>query len=394
MMDDCGLPRLAAALGLWTACGLVAAGCGEPPRAPEAPKRSLGVTGAGAALERLTTEPTTERQPQISPDGKVLLFQVAVFASDTSDIIRQQVLNAVDPNTRANRSVYTSTNCFSNGPAWLPDQSSYVYASNAPGDWSLVRALSAAPNAAVSVVAAHDIAPGASVPEVSPDGTRVAFSVEARGARNIGIIGIDGSRFTLLGEGNMPSWSPDGATLAFVRTVNGYNQLFLVNAVDGTGLVQLTTGETHNDFPSWSPDGQYIVYSTNRGWNRYPYATEKGVFNLYLLKRDGTGVTQLTEGDSIATDPDWGKDGWIYFASNQGGSFDIWRMQVAGVQVGPPLARPTAPPALAPSATPPPATAPGPAVVPPPPASGDGCAKDIDCKGNRVCERGVCVAPK
>lgn len=389
MVDFCRVGPWVAITGLCASTLLAASGCEYVPQTVEAPKRSLAVTGAGAALERLTTEPTTERRPQISPDGHILLFQVTVYESDTSDLIKQEVLNGVNPNTRANRTVYTSTNCLSNGPAWLPDQSSYVYASNASGAWGLVRALSAAPNAAVSVVAAGDIAPGASWPAVSPDGSRVAFSVEVRGVRNIGIIGIDGSRFTLLGEGNMPSWSPDGQTLAFVRTVNGYDQLFLVNAADGTGLVQLTTGEVRNDFPSWSPDGQYIVFSSNRGWNRYSYASEKSVFNLHLCKRDGTGVTQLTEGDTIATDPNWGRDGWIYFASNQGGSFDIWRLKATGVSMGPIVTPPTAP-----APTPPtPATAPtAPGTSPPPPVEG-GCTKDVDCKGNRVCEQGVCVSP-
>ena len=406
MLDHRKLRRLAIMTGLLAAGGLGAASCepvyvpvAAPPVASAAPlppaKKSLAVTGAGAALERLTTEPTTENRPQISPDGRLLLFHVMVFESETSDRIKQEVLNAIDPNTRANRTVYTSTNSFSRDPAWLPDQSSYIYASNAPGDWSLVRALSAAPNAAVSVVAAHDIAPGASWPSVSPDGTRVAFSAQIRGVDNIGIIGMDGSRFTLLGEGSSPAWSPDGGSLTFVRSVNGYDQLFLVNPTDGTGLVQLTTGDTRNDSPAWSPDGQYIVFSTNRGWNRYPYATEKSVYNLYLLKRDGTGLVQLTEGDSIAGDPDWGKDGWIYFSSNQGGSFDIWRLQPAGVALNNPAAPPRSGPSK-PGASGTPTAAPPPPPPPPPTAAPGkpGCAKDTDCKGNRVCERGQCVAPK
>jgi uncharacterized protein len=50
------------------------------------------------------------------------------------------------------------------------------------------------------------------------------------------------------------------------------------------------------------------------------------------------------------------------------------------------------PPATAPT-PPPPATAPAPPPPPPPPAPA-GCGKDTDCKGDRVCVKGECVAPK
>src|SRR5262249_20401555 len=158
----------------------------------------------------------------------------------------------------------TSTNSLSDHPVWLPDQSSYVYSSNSPGDWSLVRALTASPNAAVNVIASGEIAPSASWPTVSPDGKRVAFSTTIRGVLTIGVINLDGSRLTLIGEGTTPAWSPDGKQLAFSRSVSGHDHLFLVNADTGTDLIQLTSGEFEHMSPSWSPDGQYIVFSTNR----------------------------------------------------------------------------------------------------------------------------------
>lgn len=55
----------------------------------------------------------------------------------------------------------------------------------------------------------------------------------------------------------------------------------------------------------------------------------------------------------------------------------------------PPMKVPGAP------AAPPAAPAPYPALAPAaPPATPGGCAKDVDCKGDRVCEQGVCVAPR
>ena len=299
---------------------------------PASPTKVLSVTGAGSALERVTADPVMEVQPTISPDGRILLFEVRV--DDRTRGIKQNTLVAVNPETRAQRTLYTSTNSLSSYPAWLPDQSSYVYTSNSPGQWSLVRALAAAPNAAVTIIASGEVAPNASSPSVSPDGKRVAFSAQIRGVQNVAVVGTDGSRLTLLGEGGSPSWSPDGSLVAFARAVNGVPQLFLVNPDTGTGLVQLTSGEFESHSPAWSPDGRYLVFGTNRGGQQ----NQGPVNNLFIIDRDGTNMTQLTDGDSRSVTPSWGADNWIYFASDQSGNFDIWRLQPTGRYSG--LARP------------------------------------------------------
>ena len=364
-------------------------GCVPPEAAVEAKaevKKQLGVTGAGSALERLTSDPVTETHPSISPDGHLLLFEVRVYENDTSDEIKQQTLVGIDPNTRAQRTLFTSTNSLSDHPAWLPDQSSYVYASNSPGDWSLVRALTAAPNAAVNVIASGEIAPAVSWPTISPDGKRVAFSTNIRNTQTIAVINLDGSHLTLLGEGSTPAWSPDGRQLVFSRTVNDHEHLFLISADTGTDLIQLTTGEFDHTAPSWSPDGHYIVFSTNRGWNTYPGGSAKRIRNLYLLAKDGTGLTQLTSGDASSESPCWGKDQWIYFASNQSDNFDIWRLRPSGGYAN--LESPRAP---APSPDQEHQDHATPMSVVPAPAQAAGCVKDTDCRGDRICEKGACV---
>ena len=58
----------------------------------------------------------------------------------------------------------------------------------------------------------------------------------------------------------------------------------------------------------------------------------------------------------------------------------------------PPAPPPTPPPATDPDAGAPPSDADGGAAPPAP--SGDGCVKDTDCKGDRICEAGRCVSPK
>ena len=306
--------------------------CSKPPCDPakESCKvtittHALSVTGGGQALSRITKEPVEERYPAISPDGKTLLFTVKTYGANHA--IREATIDGVDPDTGARRTLYTATSTMAGAPSWLPDGSVFVYPSNAPGQWSVVRALSNSPNAAVSVITSGD---GAARPSVSPDGTHVAFSTTIRGTWNVAVSGIDGSQLTLLGEGDNPAWSPDGSRIAFTRNVNGHDHIFLADAKTGTNLVQITSGDVDDDLAAWSPDGKVIVFASNRGWNTRKGGGEDTTANLFVLNPDGTGLTQLTDGDGFSLDPAWGFDGWIYFSSNQAGNFDLWRLKPAG----------------------------------------------------------------
>lgn len=93
-----------------------------------------------------------------------------------------------------------------------------------------------------------------------------------------------------------------------------------------------------------------------------PTRNDVGAENIYLVRPDGSGVTKLTDGDVRCTAPNWGRDGWVYFASDALGNFDIWRLQpvdefAAHVEVAaepaPRAADAAEAPATAPQAAPP-----------------------------------------
>jgi Tol biopolymer transport system component len=72
------------------------------------------------------------------------------------------------------------------------------------------------------------------------------------------------------GQGIEPTWSPDGKRLAFASTrggTDGLYAIFLINR-DGTGLTQITDRGLNAHYPVWSPDGQRLAFSARPSeWN-------------------------------------------------------------------------------------------------------------------------------
>jgi Tol biopolymer transport system component len=120
-----------------------------------------------------------------------------------------------------------------------------------------------------------------------------------------------------------PSVSPDGYRIAFTSDVaeTGNFDVYVINR-DGTGLRRLTTEAGIDAEPDWSPDGQTIAFNSERD----------GDAELYVMRRDGRGVTQVTRNNVVAdTQPDWSPDGRrLAFTSDAGGNPDIWVIDANG----------------------------------------------------------------
>jgi Tol biopolymer transport system component len=73
------------------------------------------------------------------------------------------------------------------------------------------------------------------------------------------------------GQGRAPTWSPDGKRLAFESnrgSVVGLYSIFLINR-DGTGLTQITDANLNADHPVWSPDGSQLAFSARQSiWTK------------------------------------------------------------------------------------------------------------------------------
>lgn len=157
-------------------------------------------------------------------------------------------------------------------PSWYPD-GRHLVAMDA-GDFVL-RRFALDGGATVAVTDHARVLAG--MPSVSPDGRWIAFA----GQKNLGqtydqsrnviwLAGVDGQLRTLEAEplqGRAPVWSPDGARLAFESdrgSPDGRYAVFII-AKDGTGLTQITPYALNATHPVWSPDGKHMVFAIQAG---------------------------------------------------------------------------------------------------------------------------------
>ena len=221
------------------------------------------------------------------------------------------------------------------GPVVSPDGQSIAVASYLGGSWNGIYLLDRFGKGRTKLVGHSHFD---TTPAWSPDGTKLAFGSDLPGPYGdygrIFIVNRDGTGLRQLtpettdytNDGG-PSWSPDGTRLVFTR--NG--ELFLINA-DGTGLI--STGVS-GEYPAWSPDGTQIAYGSNGAGYLGLFAmdlsyrprrltipvvadqiprwspdglqlvfqrVEGGVFHLYKIRADGSGVTRLS---TVTQDESW-----------------------------------------------------------------------------------------
>ncbi len=136
-------------------------------------------------------------------------------------------------------------------------------------------------------------------PSWSPDGRRVAFCSSRSGSPQIYTMtpaGKDISRLTFEGNYNCsPVWSPDGRTIAYAGRANsGGHQIFTIPAAGGDPR-QLTDTASNED-PTWSPDSRYIAFARRSG----------SATKLFMVDAlSGRWVQQLTHGSSDDKAPSW-----------------------------------------------------------------------------------------
>ena len=147
---------------------------------------------------------------------------------------------------------------------------------------------------------------------------RVETSAPGATASSPPVVSISSTR-----RDDMPQLSPDGRRVAFTSDRSGEWEIWLADP-DGSNAVQLTSmGARATGYPHWSPDGELIVFHSNL----------EGQWEVYVIPAAGGKPRNLTSHPAIDAFPSFSRDGkWIYFTSNRTGERSD--MEDAGIRRG------------------------------------------------------------
>jgi len=195
----------------------------------------------------------------------------------------------------------------------------------------------------------------------SPDGGRIAFDSDRDGERGVYIADANGDnvrRVTGEGFAAVPSWSPDGRSLAFVRADAGRPRVWNIWTLDvATGQQRkLTSHRVGQPWgAAWFPDGQRIAYShetrlivraldgsSEQIFNspvqgrliRTPAVSPDGKRIMFQVYRNGAWLLDLRDGSMrrVLADPSaeeftWSPDGRrVAYHSRRSGTWGVWVM--------------------------------------------------------------------
>jgi Tol biopolymer transport system component/DNA-binding winged helix-turn-helix (wHTH) protein len=272
-------------------------------------------TGEQRALT--TPEPGSlgDIDPIFSRDGRSLVFIRGVNEVTKDLYVASLAGEAPQRVTFDNRKI--------NGLAWSPDGERLLFTSTRSGMYSL---WSVAPDGGELQLATLGDE-SVQRPVTAPGIAQIAFEewihrarlrrIDVRGGMAIEAGGYIGStRWD-----SAPSYSPDGAHIAFTSNRSGPPGVWISDR-DGRNAVQIA----HLDGAfvgrsAWSPDGRSVAFD----------ASPEGHTSIFVVAADGGPARRVTTGPGDSRNASWSRDGaWIYFESNRSGMWRIYAQPAAG----------------------------------------------------------------
>lgn len=290
--------------------------------------------------------------PNVSRDGTSIVFASTQHRS-TADIYIKRAASRVVTRLTSDPSDDVM-------PALSPDGTRIAFASNRSGNWDIF-VMPAGGGKAVQVT---DEGTDELHPTWSPDGSKLCYCRlgETSGRWELWVtdVGVETSPH-FIGYGMFPKWSPIGGTgeagsdrILFQlgrergRRTFGIWTIDYKDGVSGNTSEIISSSDSAVVNPAWSPDAKWIAYaeiplseqeqaadSSRDAWSRRQAgnsARRSGSqlpenASLWIIGADGTGKVAVAAGGACLM-PDWGFANRLYFVSNRGGQENLWSLDI------------------------------------------------------------------
>lgn len=297
---------IAVSMPTWTPLPSLTPLPSHTPTATALPTDQLSIVFAGEGRERtyiglyeinaaqrveklVTTAPEPAFDPAVSPDGTKLAYITEVAGVEQLAVANRDGSGAQVMSSFTGKAART--------PCWSPDGRQIVLTSDQSGvDELYIVNLDGTGTNQITQTKVNNRDPA-----WSPDGKTIAFASDysGRGLYQIFALDLATNALTQLTESQnssyRPSYSPDGTQIVFVSTRGRHADIYTMTASgDNEQILTFDDGESENRDPSFSADSRWIVYSSNRSG---------GVFNIFIMRADGSQVQQITNLSSVSVGP-------------------------------------------------------------------------------------------
>jgi TolB protein len=279
--------------------------CNLPSASTPTPDLFATLSAATPLPADSTLQPNNPLSSTSEPTGKIV-FVCQIFKAQASNQIC--IINADGSGFRR---LTTDNNRQHYYPSIAPDGNSVIYASfREPNIYEIYEMNITSGN----VTQLTDRLGNLNGPEISPDGTLIAFKLSTASSNQIWLMNRDGSDPHPIPTafGWDPTWSPDGSLILFASDMQGAIQLYRVKP-DGSELLKISDLPAIRGRSDWSPNGQFIVTYSGQPWNR----------EIFIMNADGSNARMLTPTGGNSQGPSISPDGqWVAFTSY----FDQYRV--------------------------------------------------------------------